>query len=89
MWNDTRFTRRLGIRYPIDVNDDDLAIGGDQHRPRSLYLLNDYRGHSRWGELNRDEHHPRAYACRQASSVTALEGSGAAKYRNFAGLRTM
>ena len=55
MWNETPFTRRLGIRYPIDVNDDDLAIGGDQHRPRSLYLLNDYRGHSRWGELNRDE----------------------------------
>jgi hypothetical protein len=67
MWNDTPFTRRLGIRYPIDVNDDDLAIGGAEP----------------------GEHHPRAYACRQASSVTALEGSGAAKYRNFAGLRTM
>ena len=45
MWNDTPFTRRLGIRYPIDVNDDDLAIGGDQHRPRSLYLLNEVSFH--------------------------------------------
>jgi hypothetical protein len=46
------------------------------------------RADTRGTELNRDEHDPRASACRQASPATFLGGSGAAKCRNFSGLRT-